>query len=84
MTDKKTITDEMRIAKWRSLLRVFEKIISTDSNDKAEQLLSLKRAACNTVELTPRQVSGITDRCDNFIKGTYGNSKKPEHYHQSQ
>ena len=42
---------------------------------------ALKNKATNAL-MTFRQKDGIVERCNNVINGTYGNTKKPEHYEQ--
>jgi hypothetical protein len=68
--------------KFSSLLDVFHGIIKGDpSADKVKKALAeLKETAKNSPELNGRQVEAIVARCDNYIKGEYGKSKKPENY----
>ncbi len=81
---KEVITDAMCIAKWQALLKIFGTI--TDKKPEPEkvrpELEKLKEMAKLANELTPRQVEGICIRCDNYLNGEYGKSKKPEHYSQ--
>lgn len=78
--EKVTITDEMRNAKWDSMLNVFKAIIKDEPEPDSvkEKLLVLAESAKNTQILTPRQAEGIYDRCHNYINGEYGNTKKSE------
>ena len=46
-------------------------------------LLELKNAAKNSMELTYRQKDAIVARVDNYLAGTYGNTKKAEHLKHS-
>jgi len=66
---------------WDSLLKMFHAIVEKQPKDQNEQLEKLKEFA-KTKQLSPRQIEGIIERCDNVIKGNYGNTKKPEHYNQ--
>ena len=77
---KVTVTDEMRNGKWDSMLKVFHGIIKDNPSIESvkSKLLSLAESARNTHILTPRQAEGIYDRCMNYIKGEYGNTKKAE------
>lgn len=84
MADKKEKpSDEEINTKWRQMLRAFEKIIggSPKVEDVKDDLCALKEAAKNTI-LTPRQAEGIVARCNNYLNGEYGKTKKPEHYSQ--
>lgn len=78
--ERVTITDEMRNAKWDSMLKVFHGIVkdSPEPDSVKDKLISLAESAKNTHILTPRQAEGIHDRCHNYIKGEYGNTKKTE------
>lgn len=75
--EKKDVTDEMCIAKWRQLLRMFKKLIEGNPTPEIikEDLIALKQTASLSIELTPRQVEGIVARCDNYLNGEYGNTK---------
>lgn len=76
MAQKLEITDEMINAKWRSMLKVFKTLITEWPKPEKikKELEDLKTAAINSI-LTPRQTQGIIARCDNYINGTYGNTK---------
>jgi len=65
---KMKITDAQYVAEWRSLLSMFHTIKDSNSKEKYD---SLKELAMNSNFLTPAQRSGIIDRCDNCINGTY-------------
>lgn len=82
---KKMVDDTQCIAQWRQMLKAFELIIN--GNPPAEkvknELKELKEAAKNAKHLTFAQISAITARCDNYLAGEYGNTKKPENYQQS-
>jgi hypothetical protein len=71
---KETITDEMYINKWRSMLNTFKLIIkdSPKPADVKQKLEALSEAAKNTHHLTSAQKSGITERCANYLNGSYG------------
>lgn len=81
---KEIITDEMCAAKWRQLLSVFHKLVKDEPEPKEIEadLIALKEAAKNSGMLSPRQMEGISGRCDNYMNGTYGNTKKPIHLSQ--
>jgi len=67
-----------------AFLRVFHKIENErPKEDYKEQLHALKSTVQNTIQLTGRQREAIIDRCNNVLNGTYGNTKRPEHYEQS-
>lgn len=80
---QKKLDDQQCCDNWDTFLKVFKKIEQERPKDYVAQLEKLKTKAQNTVQLTVRQREGIIDRCTNVINGTYGNSKKPEHYGQS-
>lgn len=80
MSEKLVVTEDMCISKWRKLLSVFHQLVKDDAAHS--EFISLKEMAKGSHELTPRQVEGISERCDNYINGEYGNTKKPEHYSQ--
>lgn len=75
--DKKDITDQMCIAKWRELINEFKALIEKNPPPEKikDQLAALKTKATHSIELTPRQVEGIVDRCNYYLKGEYGNTK---------
>jgi hypothetical protein len=60
--------------KWNALLKIFHGI-KMDSPDSKEKYSQLKDLVKLDVDMTPRQKDGITERCDNAINGTYGNTK---------
>lgn len=78
------VDDAACIAEWRKLLKVFHLIIKdSPAAEKAkDELIALKEEVKVAKFLTFHQASAITERCDNYINGEYGNSKKPEHYSQ--
>ncbi len=47
------------------------------------KLIELRQDAEINPELNLRQKEAIIARVDNYINGTYGNTKLPEHYEQS-
>ncbi len=71
---KEVITDETYIANWRSMLKIFHDTIEGNpAPDKVrETLTELSEAATHTFYLTPAQKSGITERCANYLNGSYG------------
>ena len=80
----KLVDDAACIAEWRTLLQMFHDTIkdSPKAEDVKDQLASIKEMAKVSKVLTYHQVDGITARCNNYLNGSYGNSKKPEHYSQ--
>lgn len=85
MEQKSAISEDMGNLKFKSMLRTFEKIIDgTPPPEKVKGTLkSLKEAATKSGELAVRQAEAIGARCDNYMAGCYGNTKKPEHYAQA-
>ena len=73
---QKKINDQQCNDNWDSFLKIFHKIENERPKDYKEQLEQLKITAQNTIQLTIRQREGIIDRCNNVIKGDYGNTKK--------
>ena len=73
------VTDEIINAKWQSMLRVFKTLIKDDPKPEKikDQLEELKAAARSSI-MTQRQIEGIVDRCDNYMKGEYGSTKTEE------
>jgi hypothetical protein len=71
---KEKITDDMVISEWKSMLNVFHTTIAGNppAENIKEELMALQDAAKQSVLLTPRQVGGIYERCQNYINGTYG------------
>lgn len=72
--------DSACISKWKTLLKVFHDIIESEppAEKVAEELKSLKELAKRSQELTARQIDAIVARCDNYMNGTYGNTKSKE------
>lgn len=72
-------------AKFRILLRGFEQIIKGDPKpeDVKEILEELKTKAKTASDLTGRQIEAIVDRCNNYMAGDYGKTKRPEHFEQA-
>ena len=68
------IKDEQYIAKWVMMLNSFKEIIKDKPNVDLvkNDLMELAEEAKTTFYLTPAQKSGITERCANYINGTYG------------
>lgn len=67
--------------KWKALLKIFHGI-KMDASDAKKKYEQLKELAAADGTMTPRQKEGIMARCDNAINGSYGKSKRPEHYSQ--
>lgn len=65
------------IDQFTKMLREFNSlIVTTPAVEKVKnKLLDLKRRAELSVELNYRQKDAIIARCDNYINGTYGNTK---------
>jgi len=80
--ETKINSDSIVNQNWDLLLKMFHKIISDNNDNKIKQLEVLKELT-KTKPLTPRQMEGIIERCTNAINGSYGNTKKPEHYSQA-
>lgn len=82
MKNESVVIEDMGNAIFRGMLRTFEKIIADESSlgEVEDQLKTLKGAAARNGSLTTRQIEAIAGRCDNYLNGTYGNTKKPEHY----
>lgn len=82
MEEKQGISDEMYITKWRAMLAAFEKLIKGFPAPESvkEDLMALSESAGLTNLLTPRQKTGITDRCRNYINGDYGVNKTKSQY----
>lgn len=76
-TKERKISDSECILKWQALLKMFHDIIQSDPpvQKVAEELKSLKDMAIKSHELTARQIDAIIARCDNYMNGTYGNTK---------
>jgi hypothetical protein len=74
----KMIDDTACIASWRELISEFNKLIdNSPSPDKIKnELLEIKNKAKINGNLTYHQVQALTARCDNYLKGEYGISKK--------
>lgn len=78
------VNENACLAKWQSLLKRFKMVI--DGNPKpntvVEELVALKQEAKLSHVLTSRQIEGINARCDNYLNGTYGNTKTDENMSQ--
>lgn len=83
---KKKISDEECIAMWRALLQTFHELIKGNPKpeDIQDKLEELKKAARIAKELTPRQTEAIVARCNNYLSGEYGNTKKKENLEYNQ
>lgn len=77
MEQKKRVSNKEMNDNWDALLKMFHSVIEKNPSDYKEQLDSIKEMA-KIKPMTPRQVEGITDRCDYAIKGEYGNTKTME------
>lgn len=75
--ETKKIDESVVNKNWDALLKIFHGIVENNPEDAKEQMLSLKELA-KSKDLTPRQAEGIAARCDNFIKGEFGNTKTTE------
>jgi hypothetical protein len=81
MSQKRLQNDEQCIAEWRRLLGKFKSLISDEpapENIKKE-LAALREEAKANPHLTYHQVSAILARCDNYLLGTFGSTKRIEH-----
>lgn len=63
--------DSLVNTNWDALLKIFKAIIENPDEKTSEKLTSLKELA-KTKTLTPRQYEGITERCNNYMKGNWG------------
>jgi hypothetical protein len=72
--DEKKITDAQYITEWRSMISTFKDLIKDNPKPEAirEELNELSEEAKNTIYLTPNQRSGIVERCNNYLNGTFG------------
>lgn len=76
----KQIDNTECIAKWRELIGKFNKLVENDppAEKIKKELLALKAEASTAKILELRQVSAICDRVDNYLNGTYGQTKTAE------
>jgi len=76
--------DTLCIAEWRGMIGIFKTLIKDSPKPEAikADLLSLKEMAKISANLTMRQVEAIHARCDNYLNGTYGNTKTEENMSQ--
>lgn len=81
MIQTQKLPDEDYNKNYRSLLAEFN-AIEIDSKGAKEKWEALKEKAKGVNPLSARQLAGIIERCNNAIKGEYGNTKRPEHYQQ--
>lgn len=65
---------------WGELLIAFKTLIENDPTPESIRgaLEALKEKATISKELTLAQKDGILARCDNYLKGEYGNTKTAE------
>jgi hypothetical protein len=70
----------MNTGQWGELLIEFKNLIKGDPSPESIRgpLEALKEKASNSHELTIHQKGGIIARCDNHLKGEYGNTKTQE------
>lgn len=81
----KLVNDDACIAEWRAMLKIFHATINGEPEPEKvkDKLLALKQSAANSKVLTYHQVSGITERCNNYLNGTYGKTKTTENLDQN-
>lgn len=79
--EKKGPTDAEMSANFDKLLKEFNN--QWDATPKDIEKFELIKQRAKLLPLFPRQMEAIVTRCNNAINGTYGNTKKPEHYEQS-
>lgn len=74
MPEEAKIKDEQYISKWVSMLNIFKGLIKDAPPVKEirSDLEELIDEAKLTTFLTPAQKSGIIERCNNYINGSYG------------
>jgi hypothetical protein len=78
MAEETVVTDELIFAEWRMMLKMFKDLVepSPPVEEVRAQLKALQAMAKLSKLLTPRQVEGIYDRCENYLKGDYGVTKQ--------
>lgn len=81
MSKKEKLSEADLECNYASLLTEFNDLWSKAPKDHTK-FAALKNKATNSL-MTFRQKDGIVERCNNAINGTYGNTKRPEHYEQS-
>lgn len=76
--EKKKLSDNEIIAEWRGMLKMFESILALDQDESAKSQYHelIKMAAASDI-MTPRQKTGITDRCYYRISLIDSKDKKP-------
>ncbi len=67
------------------IIENFNKITANQPsvNKIKDKLIEIKSFAANASALTDRQKEAVIARINNYLNGSYGNSKKPEHYGQT-
>lgn len=81
MTQKQIPSEVDYQCNYDVLLKEFHSLWEQAPKD-FDKFNELMEKAKNT-PMSFRQIEGIIERCKNVINGTYGNTKKPEHYEQS-
>lgn len=61
---------------FETLLKEFNVLITENKKDAKKEIETLKAKAIVGAGLTGRQAEAILVRCNNFLSGTYGNTKK--------
>jgi hypothetical protein len=76
----KQIDDTACIAKWRELIGRFNKLVEDNppADKIKKQLIEIRDACSKAKELTIRQVSAIYSRVENYLDGSYGQTKRAE------
>jgi len=76
--------DTLCIEAWRERIGIFNNIVKENPKPETirKELEALKVSAKINPHLTMRQIEGITARCDNYLNGTYGNTKTDENMNQ--
>lgn len=80
MTQKQIPSEVDYQCNYDSFLKEFHSLWEQTPKD-FEKFNELMEEAKNA-PMSFRQTEGIIERCKNVINGTYGNTKKPEHYEQ--
>jgi len=76
------MTNVLEQSEFTIMLKAFNELVdNTPTVSKVKNdLISMKEAAILSNELNARQKDAIVDRCNHYLNGTYGNTKKPENF----
>jgi hypothetical protein len=64
------------------MLKAFNELVESNPtiSKVKDELNGMKEAAIASDELNARQKDAIVDRCNHYLNGTYGNTKKAENF----